>query len=423
MDSLGVSSSLFSQFAVFGVVIILAIVAWNLWLTYIQTVFLKSLKWTLIEIKPPKEVFKSPAAMELVLNSLYAGAQGDDWITRFWKGELSLYSSLEIASIEGKVRFFIRTPEKFKKIIETQIYSQYPQAEVFEVTDDYTNTVPNFTKDGPINVWGCNLVLTKDDPYPIKTYIDYGLDKAPKPEEQQQTIDPITPLLEFFGSIGVGEQIWMQIIIRPDTKRFAIKNKEGKEELKGWVDKSKELVKELKEKLKEKDAEGKPVQGFNTKAQISVIDAIERAAGKIGFDTGIRMVYVANKENFNANNIGGLTGSIRQYNSTELNGFKPDGATSIKYAWEDLFGKKIIDKKKGVLSAYKSRKFFYGGTSFDFFKLSSYFKHPGKDGKKPFILNTEELATIFHFPGRVSETPTVTRIEAKKSEPPVNLPI
>lgn len=376
----------------------------------------------MIEIRPPKEVFKSPLAMEIVLAALHAGGQGDDWHTKYWKGELSLYSSLEIVSIEGNVRFFIRTPEKFKKIIETQIYSQYPQAEVLEATD-YTANVPGFTKDGPINLWGCNLVLTKDDPYPIKTYIDYGLDKMGKPEEQQQKIDPITPLIEFFGSIGVGEQMWMQIIIRPDTKRFAIKDSKGKEEMKGWSDKSKDIVKELKEKLKEKDADNKPIPSITTKGQLGVIEAVERAAAKIGFDTGIRLVYVANKENFNPNNIGGLTGSVRQYSSPELNGFKPDGATSVKYPWQDVFGSKIIDKKKGMLSAYKNRKYFYGGTSFDFFKIGSYFTHPGKEGKKPFILNTEELATIYHLPGRVSETPTFTRIEAKKGEPPVNLPI
>lgn len=422
MQSADVSSSIFNEIGIFIVLVVLIIVAWNLWLTYIQSVFLKSIKWTILEVKPPKDVFKTPLAMEVILNALYAGAQGDDWFTRYWKGELSLYSSLEIASIEGSIRFFIRTPEKFKKIVETQIYSQYPQAEVFEAMD-YTVAVPDFTKDGPINLWGCNLILTKDDPYPIKTYIDYGLDKAVKVEEQQQITDPITPLVEFFGSIGIGEQMWMQIIIRPDTKRFVIKDKEGKEEVKGWVDKSKDIVKELKEKLKEKDAEGKPIPGVNTKGQLGVIEAIERATTKIGFDTGIRLIYVANKDNFNPNNIGGLTGSIRQYNSPELNGFKPDGATSIKYTWQDLFGTKIIDKKKSMLSSYKARKYFYGGTSFDFFKIKSYFTHPAKEGKKPFILNTEELATIYHLPGRVSETPTFTRIEAKKGEPPVNLPI
>lgn len=412
-----------NHIGVFIAIPILVIVAWNLWLTYIQTIFIKNIKWSIIEIKPPKDVFKTPAAMELVLTSLYTGGQGDDWVTKYWKGEIALYSSLEIVSIEGSVRFFIRTPSKFKKILETQIYSQYPQAEVFEA-EDYTTHVPGFTKDGPINLWGANLILTKDDPYPIKTYIDYGLDKSVKVEEQTQIIDPITPLIEFFGSIGIGEQMWMQILIKPDTKRFKIKDaKTGKEENKGWVDKSKELVKELREKLKEKDAEGKVIPGSPSKGQLNVIEAIERATQKFGFDTGIRVVYLANKDNFNPNNIGGLTGSVRQYNSPELNGFKPDGATSIKYAWEDLFGTKIIDKKKGMLSAYKARKYFHGGTSFDFLKIKSYFTHPNKEGKKPFILNTEELATIFHLPGRVSETPGFTRIESTKAEPPSNLPI
>lgn len=418
MDTVTLPSVL-SELGVFIAIPILAIIAWNVWLTYIQTVFLKSLKWTLIEIRPPQDVFKSPLAMELVLNALHAGGQGDDWLTKYWKGELSLYSSLEIVSTEGKVRFFIRTPSKFKKIVESQIYAQYPQAEVLEV-EDYTTAIPDFTKDGPINLWGCNLVLTKDDPYPIKTYVDYGLDKSQKDEEK---IDPITPLLEFFGSIGIGESMWMQILIKPDTKRFSIKDKDGKIEIKGWGDKAKEIIKELKEKLKEKDAEGKIIPSVNTRGQLAVIDAVERAAGKIGFDTGIRLVYVAKKEQFNANNIGGLTTSIKQFNSPDLNGFKPDSATGVKYPWEDIFGNKIIDKKAGMLSSYKKRKYFFGSPGFNFFSWKSYFTYPGKEGKKPFILNTEELATIFHLPGRVAETPTVTRIEAKKAEPPANLPI
>ncbi|MEK7105917.1 MAG: hypothetical protein AAB895_00990, partial [Patescibacteria group bacterium] len=80
-----------------------------------------------------------------------------------------------------------------------------------------------------------------------------------------------------------------------------------------------------------------------------------------------------------------------------------------------------IKKKKDILSDYKDRSFFYGG--FDFKKLKKYFTHPNKSGETPYILSTEELATIFHLPGRVSETPTFTRIESKKAEPPSNLPI
>ena len=60
------------------------------------------------------------------------------------------------------------------------------------------------------------------------------------------------------------------------------------------------------------------------------------------------------------------------------------------------------------------------------YKLRSYFEYPYKfyGESQPFILTTEELSTIFHFPsGMVSQTPTLQRVASKKSEAPSNLPI
>lgn len=414
-------SYIFDQIGVFIVLPILIIMAWNLWLTYIQTVFLNSIKWKLIEIKPPKDVFKSPLAMELMLNSLYQTGGTGNWFDKHWKGNVRNYFSLEIVSTEGSIHFYIRTSEKFKKIIESQIYAQYPQAEIFEV-EDYAVKIPDVKKDGDTSLWGCNFVLTKDDPYPIKTYVDYGLDKAVGSLEEEERVDPITPMLEFMGSIGIGENIWFQINVRAATDRFSIK-KDGKvEEGKKWTDKAKELVKELNDKLKEKDAEGKlGAPRRATKGEQGVIESIERNANKFGFDAGIRAIYVTDKDHFDPNRIGGLTGMIRQYNTGDFNSFKPSGATSFDFPWQDVLGNRIIKKKKDILSDYKKRSFFYGG--FNFKKIKKYFTHPNKSGGTPLILSTEELATIFHLPGRVSETPTFARIESKKSEPPVNLPI
>jgi hypothetical protein len=39
------------------------------------------------------------------------------------------------------------------------------------------------------------------------------------------------------------------------------------------------------------------------------------------------------------------------------------------------------------------------------------------------VMNVEELATIFHFPGEVATTPTLEKIESKRGEPPIDLPI
>ena len=56
-------------------------------------------------------------------------------------------------------------------------------------------------------------------------------------------------------------------------------------------------------------------------------------------------------------------------------------------------------------------------------KIGHYFSTPVERGEKPMLLSTEEIATLWHLPGRVAETPTFTRIESKKAEPPANLPI
>lgn len=404
------------------VFVLLVVITWHVWVSYVQTVFLKSIKWTLLEIRPPKDVFKSPLAMELVLNSFYAGAQGGDWFTKYWKGEVSLWYSLEIISIEGKVRFFIRTPQKFRKMIETQFYAQYPQIEIFEA-EDYTKNVPDFTKNADFNIWAANFVLSKDDVIPIKSYIDYGLDKSIETLDPEQQVDPITPMIEFLGSLGLGEQVWIQILIRPDTKRFSVKKGDAVEEGKDWKAKAKEAVKEYKESLTQKDADKKPLPLKLTKAEQNVIDTIERHASKFGFDAFIRGLYIANKDTFGGlvgTRAPSLIGAFRQYASAELNGFKPDATTKFE-TWEDLLGMRIFKRRKDYLSDYKARDYFYG--SFKFHKPISYFTTPNSSGGKPFILSTEELATIFHLPGKVVETPSFSRISTTKSEPPINLPI
>jgi hypothetical protein len=46
------------------------------------------------------------------------------------------------------------------------------------------------------------------------------------------------------------------------------------------------------------------------------------------------------------------------------------------------------------------------------------YKHP-----PTFVLNVEELATLWHFPGQILKVPTLERIESKEAAPPTNLPI
>ena len=114
-----------------------------------------------------------------------------------------------------------------------------------------------------------------------------------------------------------------------------------------------------------------------------------------------------------------MLGSQRQYSSQYLNGFKLKAKTDVSDEFKDwcaLFP--FLNKRKDYLQNK------YKNLMFDAYKLRSYFFPPYQFyGNNPFILSTEELATIFHFPGNVSATPTLAKIASKKSEPPANLPI
>lgn len=379
----------------FVIPLVLGFFFFRLWLKYVRAKFLAEQSHLLLEFRLPKEITKSPIAMEVFINSLSQTGGEGNWFDKYVKGGMRPWFSLELVSIEGQVKFFLWTRKGFKKIIETQLYSQYPDVEIAEV-DDYTSDV-NYDP-SKNEVWGCQFTKAKDSYYPIKTYVDYGLDKDPKEELK---IDPITPVIELLGSLGRGEQMWIQILIRAHKDEF---DKPGT-----WFEKVdwKHFAKEeVKKKMKrEKPGEGETVDKM-TKGEQKAVEAIEKSISKTAFDTGMRALYIAEKDVFNKANVGGLTGSFKQFSSPDLNGFKPTGTTSFDYPWQDIFGTKLREKKNKILKAYKSRGFF----------------KPVYSGKH-FILNAEELVTIYHFPGKVSSTPTFTRLPSRKADAPANLPI
>ncbi|MBI3306152.1 hypothetical protein HYZ82_03455, partial [Candidatus Nomurabacteria bacterium] len=175
-------------------------IAWIWWVHYIQQDFISGIDFVLLEIIPPRDVLRSPKAMELfITNALYHQSKkgGKE---EYWQGAVWFWFSLEIVSIEGQVHFYVRTPTRVRGLIETQMYAQYPQAQIKEA-EDYTLSVDEITPKSAWNGWGCEFKLAKHEAYPIRTYVDYGLDKDPKEEVK---VDPISPVIEFFGSLQKG---------------------------------------------------------------------------------------------------------------------------------------------------------------------------------------------------------------------------
>jgi len=386
---------------------LLIVLGWDLWITYVRAKFFAKQEYILLEMKLPREIFKSPLAMEIFFNSLYQTGKEGDWWVRNFKGQTRAWFSLELVSIDGAIHFFIWMRKEFKNIVEASLYSQFPGIEVYE-SPDYTFPV-NFDPE-KTGLWATEFALTKADSFPIKTYVDYEMDKNPKEEYR---IDPMTPFVEFMVSIGDEHQIWLQIIIRAHKAEDKDPNG-GKPIDKKWIKSAEaERDKILKGAKGEQGPDKKFIPGtgrFLTKGETDVIAALERSISKIGFDVGIRAIYIAPKNVFSPANIAGILGSLRNYNSNNLNGFRPANIPATEYKHFEFMKrspKKINREKKKLLDAYKNRGYFYNE-----------YKRPS------FVLNTEELATIYHFPaGGLATSPSFSRIGSKKSEAPSNLPI
>lgn len=372
-------------------------VAFILWIRYIRQKFIFNQEKVLLEIKIPQEIKKSPAAMEIFLSALYQKG-GATYLDTYLGGKIPPWFSLELVSIGGDVHMYVWCWQKFQRMVETQLYAQYPNVEIYKV-DDYTLRVPYDLQKYPM--WAGYFKLANKDPFPIKTYIDYGLDKDPDDEVK---IDPMTAVLEYLGSLQKGEQCWIQILVQANKSEWL---KEGRTRKK--PDWKKDVEAEIEKIQKISQGEEGKFGRFLTKGEQDTLLALERSLSKPAFDCGVRGIYVAEEDAFSGENIPGLIGSFRQYSSNTLNGFKLGFKTDVDYPWQDFRDKKVARWKKQMLEAYKMR---------------SFHQEPHKHFKqKPIILTTEELATIFHpTSGIAVQTPTFQRIPSRKAEPPANLP-
>jgi hypothetical protein len=100
----------------FSVFLLFCAWSWRFWMMYINQKFLASLDWVILEIKLPREITKSPLATETAIAALLQSSGVGTKYARGFEGKLATFSSLEIASIEGVIHFYIRIQKKFKKI-------------------------------------------------------------------------------------------------------------------------------------------------------------------------------------------------------------------------------------------------------------------------------------------------------------------
>ncbi len=388
------------------------------WVTYVQEKYMRKIKWVLLEITIPKEIEKRPKTMEEFFSALYSTSDTiiDTLYDVFLEGMVDIWFSYEIVSIGGDIHYFIRAPIEGRHLFEAQIYAQYPEAEIIEV-EDYVVGVPDDIPSKEYDLWGTEMVLAIDDAYPIKTYREFE-DTA-----SGEFIDSMSNIVEGVGKLGEGEQIWIQVLTRATGDSWKEDANELILDLIGREKKKKKpsdlwslFVSELADMAKmaltglmsagEKKEEKKEKESPSMMLHLSplekdIVTAIGESTKRHGYETCIRWIYVAKRDVFDkGKGVSIVFTFFSQFGSATRNNFVPDSKTktSAYYFFTDI--RKAI-RKRAVLRKYKKREF----------------------DKKGFILNTEELATLFHFPTIEVRAPMVMRVEAKKGKPPSGLPM
>lgn len=397
---------------------------WQLWVFYRQTLWYdRNFVMIVLAIDVPRGNEQSPMAVENLLLYL-AGTHGTfNLLEKYWEGRVQLCTTLEIISIEGYTQFVIHTPAKFKDLVESAVYAQYPDAEITEI-DDYTNDFKGMKfPNEEYDIWGTEFIHDNKDAYPIRTYKEFEHSFG-RPETQFK--DPMASLMDLSSSLGKGEQLWFQIILKPigfdwmdglDEEANKIL-KEKKISKQNFLNKGADLAlgginaignaalgSSSSSETIEKKEEDDSLRMLNLKPkQRKQVEAIHEKTAKMGFKFKIRMIYLAKKEVMNKPKVmSGFVGFMKQFKSMDLNGFKPDldrtGTTSAYF-----FQKKHLNRKKNRI-------------------LKNYIKRSATAGRKTTILNVEEIATVWHFPLDASvKAPLVQKTPGKKAEAPMSLP-
>ncbi len=419
------------------IILIILRIIWFHWMKSLKKKYLSQQKYVLLSINVPRDNEQGPEAIERFFAHLSGIKSKPNWREKYIGGENQLDISLEIISVDGQIQFLIYTPTQYRDLVEAGIYATYSGVEISE-TEDYAKDAPEEFPNEEYDVWGTDLRLYNKNPYPIKTYpnFEHMLSKELK--------DPIIDLLEILGKLWDGERVWLQFIIRPAGPDF---KQQGEAIVRKMMGEKVEVQQNLVDKtlwtpvkitqaiadtvsdslgllLPAEEAKKEEKKSNLSPGEKRVIESIQNKIAKIAFDVRIRIIYLAKKEVFSKDRgVIGILSAFNAVNTLDMNGFEPEKKSMTVSrrpyrAWAE---------KTAIIKAYQKRSRYRElepkGLKRIFMMTAEFLAMPLKGKRSKNILNTEELATLYHFPVNVMKPPLIRKTGSKKGEPPFGLPV
>ena len=330
----------------------------------------------LLMLEIPRTNDKKELAAEQLFASLHGILRDAEDLKR--SNGVQEHLSFEIVSTGGQIRFYVWCPKSLQSFVEGQIYAQYPTVQIHTVDEDYVDD-----REKHAVAYSTELTLTENEVLPIKTFDTFE-------------VDPLAGITGTLAKLNPAnsEELWIQILTRPipddwhktTTDKWVQRVRSGARRYVflniDWTYIVTALGALFRPPVSGTPGEDGVVLSDRAKTQIT---KAEEKATKLGYEVKIRLAYLGPEEIDAKLNMQALVGTFKQFNSTNLNGFRQTSATFNPEALDD----------------YKMRSF----------------------ANRGFILNISELASVYHLPHTSVETPNIVWATSKTAEPPSNLPM
>lgn len=367
--------------------LLLGVLLWPLWVTTIRSWYVSRIEYVTLELKPGDNTPKTAKPMELVFYSLYYRTE----ITRFnalVKGVVRVPWSFDVAASGGTVRFYIHIPKAHRQAVEGRIRAEYRDIDIDEVRD--------YSREYDFNPFHSRLTmreytLGKSDAYPLRTYVAH--------EHGKERRDVFSEFLEDLASLKEGEHVWVSLLVRPHQRDWPAG-------FWGFLDVPRDtLHQDAQREITALIGASGDIRHL-PQTQQELVLGIENALKKPSFDCGLRALYIARREVFDESRARDLDSLFDRFADPVMNVYSAyDPSRHVVWPLSDVFRALPALDMEYYLKLYRRRAFFsppYYGESF--------------------VLNTEELATMYHMP-KVGRASALSRSRGSKLAPPENLPV
>lgn len=310
-----------------------------------------------------------------------AGLRAQRGIVPWFTGRKDTFS-FEVVMHKGLINFYIDIPLRHRNFIEQQIQAQFPYAQIDEMTDYNI-----FSKESVIV--GAYVYAKRADAFPIKSYKNFDSDPM------LSALNAISKINEYNSAAAI------QFVVRSANKkwrrdgvRIVREVRKGKkfEEVvsKGALGAVMKVGGELAGQITTSNKKDDPNKQDN-KYQLSqmeeeMLKGIEEKLSKGGLDVTIRVMSVSDQEHIAKSNLDNILNSFSQYNL---------------YRFGNSFEGAIPRNQSFLIRSFIYRTF---------------------HERRGMVLNTEEMASLWHLPLHSTETPNINWLSGRKSPPPSDLP-